>query len=104
VTRLVRHSFPKKGRELDRLLWLAIGSAEGDYLDVTEAVEAEMGPASEGPAEVGEVSREDLVRAIREHGRSPTRIAAALSLKNRYVIHRLMKKYGLGGGQGEDET
>lgn len=102
VTRLVRHSFSHNVRELDRLLWLAIGSAEGDYLGLSEAVEAELGDPPESAAEAAAISREDLVRALREHGPSPTRVARALSLKNRYVLHRLLKKHGLASGTGEE--
>jgi DNA-binding NtrC family response regulator len=98
VVRLLRHPFTHHVRELDRILWLAIGSAEDDYIGVTEAVDAELGQASDATAEAAEIRREDLVRALREHGRSPTRIAKALGVKNRYVLHRLLKKHGLTPG------
>lgn len=94
VIRLLRHPFTHHVRELDRIVWLAIGSAEDDYIGVTEAVDAELSnPGS--PSDVAEIRREDLVRALREHGRSPTRIARALGVKNRFVLHRLLKKHGL---------
>lgn len=98
VTRLLRHSFAHNVREIDRLLWLAIGSAEGDYIGLTEAVEAELDEPPESATDATEISRDDLVRALKEHGRSPTRLARALSLKNRYVLHRLLKKHGLSEG------
>ena len=55
VIRLLRHSFTPHVRELDRILWLAIGSAEDDYIGVTEAVDAELGPpdAASDAAEIG---------------------------------------------------
>jgi two-component system nitrogen regulation response regulator GlnG/two-component system response regulator HydG len=98
VVRLLCHSFTHHVRELDRILWLAIGSAEDDYIGVTEAVDAELGPPADATAEATEIRREDLVMALREHGRSPTRIAKALGVKNRYVLHRLLKKHGLTPG------
>src|SRR6185369_1307597 len=45
VVRLLRHRFSHHVRELDRLLWLAIGSAEDDYIGITEAVDAELDDA-----------------------------------------------------------
>jgi two-component system nitrogen regulation response regulator GlnG/two-component system response regulator HydG len=100
IVRLLRHPFTHHVRELDRLLWLAIGSAEDDYIGVTEAVDAELRDAPFSDA--AEVSREQLLAALREHGRSPTRIAKALGLKNRYVLHRLLKKYGIGSSAIDD--
>ena len=102
IVRLLRHPFTHHVRELDRLLWLAIGSAEDDYIGVTEAVEAELKDASLASAEAVDISREQLLEALREHGRSPTRIAKALGLKNRYVLHRLLKKHGLGASALDD--
>lgn len=98
VVRLLRHPFTHHVRELDRILWLAMGSAEDDYIGVTEAVDAELGQAMDAAIETVEIRREDLVQALREHGRSPTRIAKALGVKNRYVLHRLLKKHGLTPG------
>src|SRR5262249_40367013 len=42
VVRLLRHRFTQHVRELERLVWLALGSAEADYIGVTEAVRAEL--------------------------------------------------------------
>jgi two-component system nitrogen regulation response regulator GlnG/two-component system response regulator HydG len=95
IVRLLRHPFTHHIRELDRLLWLAIGSAEDDYIGTTEAVEAELGDAASSYAAAAHITRDDLARALREHGRSPTRLARALGLKNRYVLHRLLKKHGI---------
>jgi two-component system nitrogen regulation response regulator GlnG/two-component system response regulator HydG len=98
VIRLLRHSFTHHVRELDRILWLAIGSAEDDYIGVTEAVDAELAQLVDAASDTAEIGREELVQALREHGRSPTRIAKALGVKNRYVLHRLLKKHGLTPG------
>jgi two-component system nitrogen regulation response regulator GlnG/two-component system response regulator HydG len=98
VIRLLRHPFSHHVRELDRILWLAIGSAEDDYIGVTEAVDAELGPPGNPASGFTEIGREDLLQALRDHGRSPTRIAKALGVKNRYVLHRLLKKHGLTPG------
>jgi len=96
VVRLLQHPFTHHVRELDRLLWLSIGSAEGDYIGVTEAVEAELGDSASSFVAAAHIGKADLERALREHGRNPTALAQALGLKNRYVLHRLLKKHGLG--------
>jgi len=103
LVRLLRHPFTHHARELDRLLWLAIGSAEGDYIGVTEAVEAELGDSASSFVAAAHIGREELARALREHGRNPTQIARVLGLKNRYVLHRLLKKHGLGIGTPEGD-
>jgi DNA-binding NtrC family response regulator len=105
VVRLLRHAFTHHVRELERLLWLAIGTAEADYIGVTEAVEAELRDSAESSAAVLDVDREVLLRAIAHHGRSPTRLARELGLKNRYVLIRLLKKHGLSlGGEAEERA
>ena len=104
VVRLLRHPFTHHVRELERIVWLAIGSADSDYIGVTPAVEAELRDSAESEqADVAEVDRETLARALAEHGRSPTRAAKALNLKNRFVLLRLLKKHGLSVGADEGE-
>jgi two-component system nitrogen regulation response regulator GlnG/two-component system response regulator HydG len=95
VVRLLRHQFTQHVRELERLVWLALGSADADYIGVTEAVAAELKEIPPAPADAAEIDRDALVAAIAEYGRSPTRLAKQLGLKNRYVLIRLLKKHGL---------
>ncbi len=102
VARLLRHPFTHHVRELDRLVWLAIGSAEDDFIGVTEALDAELGDAMSPSSAAAQLSRDDLVRALEEHGQRPTRLAKALGLKNRYVLHRLLKKHGLDSSGPDD--
>jgi two-component system nitrogen regulation response regulator GlnG/two-component system response regulator HydG len=98
VARLLRHRFTHHVRELERLVWLALSSAEADYVGVTAAVHAELNEVEEVHAAADEIDRDTLVAAIAEHGRSPTRLAKQLKLKNRYVLIRLLKKHGLSVG------
>jgi two-component system nitrogen regulation response regulator GlnG/two-component system response regulator HydG len=103
IARLLRHPFVHHVRELDRLVWLAIGTAEDDFIGVTEAVDAELSDARSPSSAASMLTRDDLVRALAEHGQRPTRLAKALGLKNRYVLLRLLKKHGLdasGAGGG----
>jgi DNA-binding NtrC family response regulator len=95
VVRLLQHSFTHHVRELERLVWLALGSAEADYIGLTPDVERELAQSAESEIEAADIDRDTLARALADHGRSPTRAARALGLKNRYVLLRLLKKHGL---------
>lgn len=102
VVRALRHPFTHHMRELERLLWLAMGTAEADFIGLTPAVAEEL----RDPApvrEAGEVDRAALVEALANTGGSPTKAARALGLKNRYVLLRLMKKHGIAAGADGEE-
>jgi len=101
VVRLLQHSFTHHVRELERLVWLSIGTAEADYIGLTPEVEDELVASrtsareAETVATSAELDRDTIARALEDCGRSPTRAAKALGLKNRYVLLRLLKKHGL---------
>jgi two-component system nitrogen regulation response regulator GlnG/two-component system response regulator HydG len=101
VVRLLRHPFTHHVRELDRLIWLALGTAEADYIGLTPTVEAELKDSAESAVELAELDRETLAKALADHGRSPARAARALGLKNRFVLLRLLKKHGLSAASDE---
>lgn len=103
MARLLRHPFTHHVRELERVLWLAIGTAQGDFIGVTEPVDGELRDSASSATEATEVDRETLEKALSDNGRSPTKTAKALGLKNRYVLIRLLKKHGL-SAKTEDET
>lgn len=104
VARLLRHPFTHHVRELERLVWLAIGDASAEHIGLNPAVEAELA-ASEESSSIAptDVDKETLVRALAENGRSPSKAARALGLKNRYVLLRLLKKHGVSVGTDEGE-
>ena len=59
-------------------------------------MELELRDQVEPPAaDLDGFDRETLARTLAENGHSPTRAAKALGLKNRFVLHRLLKKHGL---------
>jgi MoxR-like ATPase len=95
VVRLLRHPFTHHVRELERLVWLAIGTADADFIGVTPDVERELEQSAESEVDAQELDRDTLARALSDNGRSPTKAAKALGLKNRYVLLRLLKKHGL---------
>jgi DNA-binding NtrC family response regulator len=95
VARLLRHPFTHHVRELERIVWLAIGTAEADFIGITAAVEAELVASAESDVDIGQLDRDTIAKALADNGRSPTRAAKALGLKNRFVLLRLLKKHGL---------
>ncbi len=103
VVRLLRHPYTHHVRELERIVWLALGTADADYIGLTPAVEAELRESAESETEAAEIDRDTLAAALAQHGRSPTKAAKALGLKNRYVLLRLLKKHGLSVGTDEGE-
>jgi len=106
VARLLRHRFTHHVRELDRLVWLAIGTAPADFIGLTPAVEAELKESEESESVVtpAELDRDTIAKALAENGRSPSKTARALGLKNRYVLIRLLKKHGLSAAPEDEET
>lgn len=101
VRGLLRHPFTHHVRELERVVWLAIGTATGDYIGVTEAVEGELKSSASSAVETAEIDRDTLEKALVDNQRSPTKAAKALGLKNRYVLIRLLKKHGLSAKEDE---
>jgi DNA-binding NtrC family response regulator len=95
VVRLLRHPFTHHVRELERLVWLALGSADADYIGITPDVERELEQSAESEIDALVLDRDTIARALADNGRSPTKAAKALGLKNRYVLLRLLKKHGL---------
>jgi len=106
VVRLLRHPFTHHVRELERIIWLAIGTADADYIGITSAVENELKESADSEsdtADASEIDRETLAKALADYGRSPTKAAKALGLKNRFVLLRLLKKHGLSVGADDGE-
>jgi two-component system nitrogen regulation response regulator GlnG/two-component system response regulator HydG len=95
VVRLLRHPFTHHVRELERLVWLALGTADADYIGLTPDVERELDQSAASEVDATELDRDTLARALADNDRSPTKAAKALGLKNRYVLLRLLKKHGL---------
>jgi transcriptional regulator with AAA-type ATPase domain len=98
---LVRHHFPANVRELTSLLWASISESQQHFLDLTPTVERRI-KASTPPPDLEDEGtppdREAVQAAMAENGGSVSKAAAALGLKNRSVLYRLLRKYGLAGG------
>ena len=96
---LLRHAYGTHVRELESLLWQAVAGSRGNRLELTDAVREKLRAAS-GPSRDGrqtdELPSRDEVQACLERNQGvQERAWRELGLKNRYVLKRLIKKFGL---------
>ena len=102
VERLLRHTFTHHLRELERLLFLAVSTSRGAFVELTREVEGELRPQGATPAASTDEPDEERVRAaLAEAGGNVTRAARALGLKNRFALYRLMKRFGIEDDEGD---
>ena len=92
---LVRHEYTAHVRELESLLWRALASSTGDWVDLTPSVAAALKPAR-GATPTAVLTRETIQDALDRHGGNQSEAWKDLGLANRYVLRRLVKKHGLG--------
>lgn len=93
---LVRHHYTTHVRELDGLLWEALASSRGDYIEPSNALRSTL--SIRAPAEDAapkELDAEDVRRALAAHDGSVTEAARALGLSSRFVLYRLMRRLGI---------
>jgi two-component system nitrogen regulation response regulator GlnG/two-component system response regulator HydG len=99
VEALVRHRYTLHVRELLRLLWQAIATSPADHLALTPEVRAELSLGSASPA-ASPPDREAIVAALAAANGRTAVAAAALGLSSRFALYRLMKRFGIAGGEG----
>jgi two-component system nitrogen regulation response regulator GlnG/two-component system response regulator HydG len=88
IEALLEGAHPTNVRGLDRRLWEAMSSSPGDFVVAPPATPTE-GPATARPDDLDEAAvREALERA----GGNVADAARALGLKNRQVLHRIVRK------------
>jgi two-component system nitrogen regulation response regulator GlnG/two-component system response regulator HydG len=95
---LVSHTYTTHARELSALLWLSLETSKGGFLDLTEEVRAELArPEAEGaaPRAEREITEKELREALGRHGGVQAKVWRELGLGSRFVLHRLLKKYGI---------
>ena len=115
VRRLSTLSYTTNLRELDALLWRAMSASEGGVIEWPEAdpLESPKAPRlspdtpSRGPdtpsansdpsrrPDVPEPTEPEIRRALEDHAGNVVRTAHALGLTSRYVLYRLMRRYGI---------
>ncbi|MEZ4306810.1 MAG: sigma 54-interacting transcriptional regulator [Polyangiaceae bacterium] len=110
IEALMRRSYETNVRELRGLLWAAMSRSEGDAIErsyesaspVSDRVqewleheeEDEESSQVEEPA-ASEPTEAEVRASLAEHDGNVQRTAAALGLSTRYVLYRLMKRYGI---------
>jgi DNA-binding NtrC family response regulator len=109
VDELLRRDYPGNTRELEGILWEAMGSSDGDILVGSGAAGSGPRASEPAPARSQPSSRprnpdpsEDEIRQTlaRENGHV-ARAANALGLSSRYALYRLMAKLGIEGETGD---
>jgi two-component system nitrogen regulation response regulator GlnG/two-component system response regulator HydG len=92
VARLLAHPLPTNTRQLEQLLWDAIvATPPGDPLAATGIAPAPARPARE----FDEVGADEVREALERAGGNRERAWRELGLRDRYVLRRLMRKFGL---------
>jgi DNA-binding NtrC family response regulator len=99
---LLRQKYSYNVRELDALLWRAVGASHGDYVALPRAMRSELAPAT-GPQSSSrpvtsrpiEPKADDIMQCLNRHGGHVAHAAEELGLPSRYALYRLMKKHGI---------
>jgi transcriptional regulator with GAF, ATPase, and Fis domain len=86
----VQYPFSANVRELRQLLWRSLGDSKGDALTWSESGEA---PGAEDSGD--DLPRAEIQSALEANNGSLEKTWRALGLANRYVLRRLITKYGL---------
>lgn len=97
IEALLRHELTHHVREVDTLLWQAIGASKGKYIAFAEAVKNAIKVPEAPPKPVDDLSEEAIRACLQRHDGKVARAYKELGLKSRYALYRLMKKYGIEG-------
>ncbi|KYF97173.1 hypothetical protein BE20_39605 [Sorangium cellulosum] len=121
IEALLRHPYTHHLRELERLMWIALGSSHDNFLALTPDLCAVLrpdtgdpktdpraGPKTDPgksippqPSDSGSLGRVEIEAALAEAQGSVTTAARLLGLKNRFALYRLMKRHGIAGPDEE---
>lgn len=94
VCALLSTSYASHVRELEARLWRSLQASQGDVLELTPEMRAEIQPRARARA-VHEVSVEELSECLRRHKGVRDKVWRELGLSSRHALHRLMKKLGV---------
>ena len=96
---LIRHAYTTHVRELESLLWQAVATSPANQLALTDAVRVKLessAPATQNDRSGEELPTRDEIQACLQRNEGvQERAWRELGLKNRYVLKRLIKKFGL---------
>jgi len=103
---LVTHQYRAHVRELDALLWRALG---GGGIDLRAELAAPERPRSEAPRSERKPSRppptaSEIVACLERHGGVRERAWRDLGLTSRHALKRLIRKYDLRAGQSSRDS
>jgi len=90
----VLHDYTTNVRELESLLWLSISSSPEEILELTPELQAELGTREE-PIAPDEIGADEVRAALERAGGVRERAWRDLGLANRYVLKRLIKRFGI---------
>lgn len=95
VDALIRRDYTLHVRELERLLWVALASTSGSFLNMTSELRMALEPKKSDmvTAPITEIDRAAIASALQATNGSVTKAAQKLGLKNRFALYRLMKRY-----------
>jgi DNA-binding NtrC family response regulator len=91
VAHLLGHGYATNVRELHALLWQAMGQSEGDTI-------AWQQPSPAAPS-APEPTEEQVRASLSANAGNVAKAAKTLGLSSRYVLYRLMKRYGIAGDE-----
>jgi two-component system nitrogen regulation response regulator GlnG/two-component system response regulator HydG len=120
IEALLRRRFTLHSRELERLMWVALSTSPGEFLSMTPELLAALGlqeDATERGAEARAgarydhaerqrardpdgIAREEIEAVLAATGGNVTEAAQRLGLRSRFVLHRLIKRYGIAAPEG----
>lgn len=104
---LMKRSYPTNIRELDGLLWHAMSSSSGSLIQWTGDTSAPAHSQSEPPRSsedstdnatdepTREITEAEIRATLTEQNGNIVRTAKVLGLSSRYVLYRMMRKYGI---------
>ena len=105
IDALLHRDYTGNVRELEALLWKAIGESTGEYITLSDALvtNERAGRESTGGMANGlarrsrnqEPDEEQIREALREANGSVARAAKALGLSSRYALYRMLVKLGI---------
>ncbi len=94
VEHVIRHRFTHHVRELDAILWRAIGQSHGEYITLAPE-DAKTLVKVDRSRSAGEPTSAEIREALEKVGGSKSRAWQELGLSSRYALYRLLRKHGL---------
>lgn len=101
---LVRHHYSQHVRELESFLWRAMTGSRGRHLALTDEIAADLSPTTVNGEAPSVITAELIQASLDRHLGNRTKVYKELGLRNRHVLYRLIKKFGLDSDGGERES